>query len=90
MPPLHPVTGSLLLACGAFRGHGHICVTCADDRLLPKPQRKSYRSNSVDVSQICVVRQYTVDGIPRPTFQQMVFLQDDMVDFPDIGRLFWL
>ncbi|CAK9000564.1 Integrase catalytic domain-containing protein [Durusdinium trenchii] len=45
------------------RGHGHICVTCADDRLL----------------------QYTVDGIPRPTFQQMVFLQDDMVDFPDIG-----
>lgn len=46
------------------RGHGHIYVTCADDRLL----------------------QYTVDGHCRPTFQQMVFLQDDMVDFPDIGK----
>jgi hypothetical protein len=31
-------------------------------------------------------RQYTVDGHCRPTFQQMVFLQDDMVDFPDIGH----
>ena len=32
------------------------------------------------------LRQYTVDGHCRPTFQQMVFLQDDMVDFPDIGH----
>lgn len=31
-------------------------------------------------------RQYTVDGNPREPFQQMVFLHDDMVEFPDLAR----
>lgn len=32
-----------------------------------------------------MLRQYSLEGIERPAFQQMVFLQDDMVNFADIG-----
>ena len=32
-----------------------------------------------------ILRQYSLEGMERPAFQQMVFLRDDMVNFADIG-----